>query len=109
MTARARRLRVYRFLANSGWILIALVLLPQVLGRVFPGMSDLAVFIWLPAGLLLLVLMVPWLLIVLGFQFGAIKCPSCEAPYATRSTLWIGSYCGNCGYDIDTPRPPGDS
>ena len=70
--ARVRRLRVYRLLGNAGWILAAFVLVPLVLGRLFPKISDLSVFIWLPFGLLLLVLMLPWLCVLWGFQYGAI-------------------------------------
>jgi hypothetical protein len=107
-TARVRRLRLYRLLGNAGWILAALVLLPLVLGRLFPKISDLSVFIWLPSGLLLLVLMLPWLLVLWGFQYGAIKCPSCRLPFALRSTTWIPKSCQNCGYDIYTLQSRGD-
>ena len=99
-TARARRLRIYRLLANSFGPLLAVALLTIVLRWTFPPLLLALVVIWMPVAALLVVLAVPWLLVSWGFAFGAIKCPSCGVAFAPRFTLWIPKNCRSCGYDI---------
>ena len=101
LASRARRLRIYRLLANSFGPLLAVALLAVVLRWSLPQLTAALVVIWLPVALLLVVLAVPWLVVSLGFASGLIKCPSCDVPLAPHFTLWIPKTCRNCGYDIN--------
>src|SRR6266404_8253102 len=85
-TARARRLRIYRRLANSFGPLVAVALLTIVLRWTFPPLLPALVVVWMPVAALLVVLAVPWLLVSWGFALGAIKCPSCGVAFAPRFT-----------------------
>ena len=100
-TARARRLRIYRLLANSFGPLLAVALLTIVLRWTFPPLLLAMVVVWMPVAALLVVLAVPWLLVSWGFALGAIKCPSCGVAFAPRFTLWVPKNCRSCGYDIN--------
>ena len=100
-TARARRLRIYRLLANSFGPLLAVALLTIVLRWTFPPLLLALVVVWMAVAGLLVVLAVPWLLVSWGFAFGAIKCPSCGVAFAPRFTLWVPKNCRSCGYDVN--------
>ena len=100
-TARARRLRIYRLLANSFGPLLAVALLTLVLRWTFPPLLPALVVVWMAVAALLVVLAVPWLLVSCGFALGAIKCPSCGVAFAPRFTLWVPKNCRSCGYDIN--------
>ena len=106
LAARARRLRVYRLIANIFWPLLALILFLNLVRWVWPsGGATFAAIVWLPFGLALWVLGIPWFLLNGGFQFGLIKCPSCDSRFASRFNLgWTPRVCQNCGFDIYTLR-----
>ena len=106
IAARSRRLRIYRTIANIFWPLVALILVLNLIRWVWPhGGATLAAIIWLPFGIALWLLAIPWLLINWSFSFGLIKCPSCDSRFAPRFTVgWTPRVCQNCGFDIYTLR-----
>jgi hypothetical protein len=53
---------------------------------------------------LLLVFAVPWLLVSCAFALGKIKCPLCDAPFASKFHMWVPKTCQTCGYDITAPN-----
>jgi hypothetical protein len=95
--------RSYRLLANSFTALLAFALLLLVLRWMFPWLLSALVLVWSADAFLLLVLAVPWLLVSWAFGLGKIKCPSCEAPFASRFHLWVPKACDHCGYDVTAP------
>jgi hypothetical protein len=101
---RLRRLRSYRVLANSFTPLLAVALAVIVLRWMFPWLFSILVFVWTADAFLLVVLAVPWLLVSWAFALGKIKCPSCDAPFASKFHLWVPKACQNCGYDITAPK-----
>jgi hypothetical protein len=97
--ARAKRLRIYRLLANSFAPLFALALVVVVLRWTLPQFLQVLVTVWLAVAALFVVLAVPWLIVEAAFALGAIKCPSCGAPIDSSFT-WVPRKCPGCGYDI---------
>jgi len=108
MTARAKRLRLFRLVGNLFWYYLAICLLGGLLRWALPRLSDVVGYAFLPFGVLFGVLAIPWLLVSSGFQFGFIKCPSCDARYAPKFWPWIPKCCQNCRYDIYTLQHRGD-
>ena len=108
MTARAKRLRLYRFVANSFWYYLALCLIGALLSWALPKFSDMVGYVFVPFALLFGALLIPWFLISSAFQFGFIKCPSCDARFALKFWPWVPKSCQNCHYDIYTLRHRGD-
>jgi hypothetical protein len=108
MTARAKRLRLYRLIGNSFWYYAAICLLAGLLRWALPQLSDTVGFAFVPFAVLFVVLAIPWLIVSWGFQFGLIKCPSCDTRFAPRFPPWIPKACQNCHYDIYTLRHRGD-
>jgi hypothetical protein len=108
MIARARRLRIYRAIASIFWPLVAVILVLNLIRWVWPnGGATLALVLWLPFGIAMWLLGIPWLLLNWGFMFGLIKCPSCDSRFAPRISLaWTPRACQNCGFDIYTLRHP---
>jgi len=104
LTARARRLRIYRLLANSFPALLVIALAVFVFRWMFPWLFSILVFVWTADAFLLVVLAVPWLLVSWGLAFGKIKCPSCAAPFVSKFHLWVPKACQSCGYDITGPK-----
>jgi hypothetical protein len=104
LTARARRLRIYRLLANAFVPLLAVALAVLVFRWVFPWVFSLLVYVWTADAVLLVVLAIPWLLVSGAFALGRIKCPACDAPFASKFHLWIPKTCQACGYDITAPN-----
>jgi hypothetical protein len=108
ITARVKRLRVYRLLCNTVWSLFTFIVLGGVMSEAFPRTAHLFGLIGLPVALVGAVLLVPGLIASWGFQFGLIKCPSCDKRFAQRFQPWIPRACQNCRYDIYTLRHEGD-
>jgi hypothetical protein len=104
LTARVRRLRVYRLLANSYVPLLAVAAVVLVFRLIFPRLFSVLAFIWSADAFLLAVLVVPWLLVWRALSSGKIKCPSCNAPFAAKFHLWVPKDCQRCGYDITAPK-----
>lgn len=104
LTARVRRLRAYRLLANSFPALWALTLAVLIFRWMFPWLFSVLLWIWTADAFLLAVLAVPWLVVSGGLALGKIKCPSCDAPFANRFHLWVPKTCQACGYDIAAPH-----
>lgn len=103
-TARVQRLRIYRLLANSFVPLLVVALVLLLFRWLFPWTFSVLVLVWTADALLLAVLAVPWLLALWAFAHGRIKCPSCEAPFASKFHLWVPKTCQSCGYDVTTTR-----
>ena len=101
--ARVRRLRGYRLLANSYPALLAVAFAVFVFRWMFPWLFSALIFLWTADAFLLAVLAVPWLLLSWALALGKIKCPSCDAPFATKFHLWVPKTCQSCGYDITAP------
>ena len=104
LNARVRRLRVYRLLANSFPALLAVAFAVVVFRWMFPWLFSVLAFVWTLDAFLLVALAVPWLLLSWALALGKIKCPSCDAPFATKFHLWAPKSCQNCGYDITAPK-----
>jgi hypothetical protein len=104
LTARVRRLRIYRVLANSFPALLAVAFAVLVFRWMFPSLFSALTLIWTADAFLLVVLAVAWLLVSWGLAMGKIKCPSCDAPFTTKFHLWVPKTCQTCGYDIMTPQ-----
>ena len=104
LTARVRRLRIYRSLANAFAPLLTVALAVLVFRWIFPWLFSLLIYVWTAAALLLVALAIPWLLVSCAFALGRIKCPSCEAPFASKFHLWVPKTCQSCGYDVTTTR-----
>jgi hypothetical protein len=90
LAARTRRLRDYRLLVNTFAPLLTIF--------------SVLIYVWAAAALLLVVFAVPWLLVWCAFALGRIKCPACEAPFASRFRLWIPKTCQSCGYDVTASK-----
>ena len=105
LTAGVRRLRAYRVLANSYVPLLAIALALLVFRWLFPWTFSVLSYVWAADALLLALLALPWLLVSSALAFGKIKCPACDAPFASRPHLWIPRACQRCGYDITTAAP----
>jgi hypothetical protein len=103
-SARFRRLRLYRGLANVYPSLLAVALAVLVFRWMFPWLFSVLVYVWTVDASLLLVLAVPWLLVSWAFAFGKIKCPACQGAFASKFHLLVPKACENCGCDITTPR-----
>jgi hypothetical protein len=108
MTARAKRLRLYRLVANSFWFLLGLILLANLMRWAIPQLGSILGYLFLPLGILMPLLGIPWLIISWGFSSGTIKCPSCDARFAPKFWPWVPKSCQNCHYDIYTLRHRGD-
>ena len=104
LAARARRLRIYRRLANSFPALLAIALAVLIFRWMFPWLFSILVWLWAADALLLVVLAVPWLLVSWGLALGKIKCPSCDGPFVSTFHPWVPKTCQTCGYDITAPR-----
>jgi hypothetical protein len=103
-TARFRRLRLYRGLVNVYPSLLAVALAVLVFRWMFPWLFSALVYVWAVDAFLLLVLAVPWLLASWAFAFGKIKCPACDAPFASKLHLLVPKTCENCGCNVTAPR-----
>jgi len=103
LTARVRRLRTYRLLANSYVPLLAITLALLVFRWIFPWLFSVLTYVWAADAFLLVLLAVPWLLVSSALAFGKIKCPACEGRFATAFHVWIPKACQSCGYDITIP------
>ena len=108
MTARAKRLRFYRLLGNSFWYYLTICFLAALLRWAFPRLGDMVGLALVPFAALFAVLVIPWLIVSWCFQFGPIKCPSCDKRFAPRFPPWIPKACQNCHYDIHTLRHRSD-
>jgi hypothetical protein len=103
-TARARRLRAYRLLANSFVPLLAVALAMLVFRWIFPWLFSVLAFIWTADAFLLVLLVVPWIMVSWALASGKIKCPACDASFASKFHLRVPKACQSCGYDITAPK-----
>jgi hypothetical protein len=104
LTARSRRLRIYRLVANASAPLLAIALAVLVFHWMFPRLFSLLVLVWTADALVLAVVAIPWLLVSYAFAKGRIKCPLCGAPFASKFHLWVPKACEGCGYDVTAPK-----
>jgi hypothetical protein len=104
MPASVRRLRLYRGITNVYPALLALALAVLAFRWLFPWLFSVLVYIWAADAVVLVVLAVPWLLVSWAFALGKIKCPACEAPFASRFHLWVPKACQSCGCDVSAPQ-----
>jgi hypothetical protein len=104
LTARSRRLRIYRLVANSAAPLLAIALAILIFHWMFPRLFSLLVLVWTADALVLAVVAIPWLLVSYAFAKGRIKCPRCDAPFASKFHLWVPKACQGCGYDVTAPK-----
>jgi hypothetical protein len=117
LAARARRLRLYRRIANSIFPLtVALILFilglsgdpsnPSVWGIISLNKSMIGHLLGAAFGLAFLVGWISFLINQWGFQKGFITCPSCDSRFVSNGVLpwWIPRTCHNCGFDMVTLR-----
>lgn len=95
-TTRAHRLRVYRIIVNSIWLLVAAIALVNLAHWKAPASAwVLTVFM----GVYLLC----WFVLTCGFYYGVFRCPSCDERFAPKfPPLWTPRRCQNCTFDIYT-------
>jgi hypothetical protein len=103
-TARVQRLRIYRLLANSYVPLLAVALAMLVFRWIFPWLFSVLAFIWTADAFLLVLLVVPWILVSWALASGKIKCPACDASFASKFHLWVPKACQSCGCDITAAK-----
>lgn len=93
---RARRLRIYRAIVNSIWLLLAAVAVVNLAQWQAPGSAwglTVVVGTYLPC----------WFVLSCGFYYGFFRCPSCDARFAPKfPPLWAPRRCQNCTFDIYT-------
>jgi hypothetical protein len=104
LTARSRRVRIYRLVVNASAPLLAIALGVLVFHWMFPWLFSLLVLVWTADALVLAVVAIPWLLVSYAFAKGRIKCPLCDAPFASKFHLWVPKACQSCGYDVTAPK-----
>jgi hypothetical protein len=109
MSARFRRLRLYRGVVNVYPPLLAVALAVLVFRWMFPWLFSVLVYVWTVDAFLLLVLAVPWLLVSWAFALGKIKCPVCHGPFASKFHLLVPKACENCGCDMTAPQTTASS
>jgi hypothetical protein len=104
LASRARRLRIYRAIANIFWPSVAGILIVNLIRWALPPVGTaLELLLGVPFAIAIGLLMIPWLLINWSFMFGLIKCPSCDSRFAPRITVgWIPRTCQSCRFDIYT-------
>ena len=102
-SARVRRLRFYRLLANLFIPLIGILFVTVALRWTLPQLLRVWVVIWSAVTLLVLLIALPWVLVSFGFALGGIKCPSCNASFAPGFRAWVPKICRSCGYNIGAP------
>ena len=100
LTARVKRLRIYRLLANAFVPLLAVALAVLVFRWLFPWLFSLLVYVWTADAVVLVVIAIAWLLMACAFALGRIRCPACDGPFASKFHLWVPKTCQGCGYDI---------
>jgi hypothetical protein len=97
---RARKIRLYRALVNSFWILPVLIILLNVL-RLVPSVSrDLILMLWAPFGLLMIIFGIPWFVTGVAFMWGMVKCPRCAKRWVTVPLPYIPRRCAHCNFDV---------
>jgi hypothetical protein len=104
LTARSRRVRIYRLVVNASAPLLAIALGVLVFHWMFPWLFSLLVLVWTADALVLAVVAIPWLLVSYAFAKGRIKCPLCDGPFASKFHLWVPKACQSCGYDVTAPK-----
>jgi hypothetical protein len=104
LTARSRRVRIYRLVVNAAAPLLAIALAVLVFHWMFPWLFSLLVLVWTADALVLAVVAIPWLLVSYAFAKGRIKFPLCDAPFASKFHLWVPKACQSCGYDVTAPK-----
>lgn len=109
LATSVRRLRAYRLLANASAPLLVIALAVIVFRWVFPYLFSVLVYVWAAAGLLLLVLVIPWTVVLCAFALGKIRCPACGGPFASGFQLWVPRHCHTCGYDVTSAAAGGGS
>ena len=100
--SRRQRLRIWRFAANFMllWILPVVVVVNLVRWLVPSIDQNLLVVLWIPFGLAMVVMAIPWFLSQCGFMWGFIKCPDCTGRYASGFNIYIKPVCVSCGADM---------
>lgn len=104
----AKKMRIYRLLANSFWVFLLAIAVFQGLRWLFPGSAEVVAMLFMPFSLAMGVLLAPWFLISVAFTWGIIRCPCCDSRFKGVFAVVVPRVCSNCGFDIITVRRPGD-
>ena len=97
---RTRKIRLYRTLVNSFWILLVVIILLNLLRLVPSVSSDLILMLWAPFGLLMIIFGIPWFVTGVAFMWGMIKCPRCAKRWVTFPLPYIPRRCAHCSFDM---------
>src|SRR6185312_11050881 len=93
---RAHRLRIYRAIVNSIWLLVAAITLINLAHWKAPASA------WVLT-LVLEAYLLCWFVLSCGFYYGVLQCPSCDARFAPKfPPLWAPRRCQSCNFDIYT-------
>jgi hypothetical protein len=97
--AEAKRLRYYRRISNSGWILAFFILVMNLGHWSLPDS-------WWPVSILFAIYLFSWFGVSAGFFYGTITCPSCDMRFTPKflPPIWVPRRCQNCKFDILTLR-----
>ena len=97
---RAKRLRLWRRVANVAPFFVVWLVLTAVMGQLFPNAALLISLMFL-VGAIAGLMLVPAFVSLAGFHFGLLKCPACEKRFASPFPLpWVPRACENCRFDI---------
>jgi len=99
---KARRVQLYRRLANSGLGLAAGVLVLNGLRWLFPSLNWTAIGIWLiPLGVLIGVLGPVAVILQTSFRWGTIRRPRCGERFFSGFSPYVRCRCISCGFSVD--------
>ena len=100
---KARRVQLYRRLANSVLWLAAGLLVLNGIRWLFPGPNWTATGKWLiPLGMLVGVLGPIAVILQTSFRWGTIRCPRCGERFFSGFSPYVRSRCISCGFSVDS-------
>jgi hypothetical protein len=95
------RLRTLRWIANSFWIYLAVILILNFVRWLFPSSEDLLGFVWLPFGLSMVVVGPVWFIVAGAFLWRLVRCPRCKEPFnAYPIPSYVPKQCAHCRFDV---------
>ena len=98
---RARRLRAIRWIANSFWVVMAVIALLNLLRWLLPFVSPATWTVLAAPFMIVFALMIlPWFVVLNACLFGFVRCPRCQDRFSRWPSMWLSYFCDRCGHDI---------